>query len=482
MITLRPYQDAAISDIRQAYRDGHRRVLLVLPTGAGKTVCFTYIAQRMAAKGKRIWIIAHRDELLNQISKALLNFNVPHDIMRGGSKRGWQPVQVCSIQTLVRRLHIMEAPDQIIFDEAHHIAARSYTKVPEAHPTARILGVTATPVRNDGKGLGNYFDVMVEGPTTKWLTDNGFLAPADVYAPELADMSGVRTRMGDYDKKETAARMDKPAVYGSAVSYYKQIAYGKRIIVFCVNLTHVQRTLQAYRDAGIPAGYLDGNMSNDERAQVTKDFEAYKIWVLITCEIVSEGYDVPGCDGVQMLRPTQSLGLFLQQVGRGLRIAPGKERAIIIDHVANCGRTVNGVWVPKHGFPTDERVWDLDKGIIRDKQAERAPTIRQCMECYALMGAGIKVCPKCGYTMPVVDRTPDTVEGSLKRVDRIEPISTEDAIALMNAAVTIQDWHNVAKRLGKSSGWAFIQYRDSRYDQIHRISQQQKAAPEAKRA
>lgn len=472
MITLRPYQDAAIADIRNAFnRDGFRRVLFVLPTGGGKTVCFSYMAQRLAAAGKRVWIIAHRDELLNQISVSLTKFNVSHDVMRGGSRLGWQAVQVCSVQTLVRRLDRMEAPDFIIFDEAHHTSAGSWRRIMDRYSDVLMLGVTATPCRLDGKGL-KHFHHMVLGPTPKWLTENGYLAPADVYAPELADMGGVKTRMGDYDKKETAARMDKPAVYGNAVQYYRQIAYGKRIIVFCVNLTHVQHTLEAYRAAGIPAASLDGKMSAADRARVNADFEARRILVLVTCEIVSEGYDVPGCDGVQMLRPTQSLGLFLQQVGRGLRTAPGKDRAIIIDHVANCGRTVNGLWVPKHGFPTDDREWNLETGIVRKKSdGSAAPAVRQCLECYALMGAGVTVCHKCGAAMPVVDRTPDVVEGNLRRVDKVEPISPADATALMNAAVTLQDWHNVGKRLGKSSGWAFMRYRDARYDAIARAAE-----------
>ena len=284
--------------------------------------------------------------------------------------------------------------------------------------------------------------------------------------------------MGDYDKKQVAAKMDRPAIYGNAVSFYKQLAYGKRIIVFCVNLTHVQHTLQAYQDAGIPAAALHGSMTQAERIKTNADFEACRILVLVTCELVSEGYDVPGCDGVQLMRPTQSLGLHLQQVGRCLRPGDNK-RAIIIDHVGNCGRTVNGLWIPKHGFPTDERIWSLESGIVKQNTGPSAPSVRQCLQCYALMSAPATACEKCGAVFPVIDRTPDTVAGTLKRVtEPVDPISPEEAQALIGAAKTLHDWHNIARRLGKSHGWAFIQYRDAQYDAIRRIRQQQQQQTE----
>lgn len=477
MVTLRPYQDAAIAAIREAFNaQGHRRVLFVLPTGGGKTVCFSYIAHRTAAAGKRVWIIAHRDELLRQISAALMKFDVPHGIIRGGCVTTWHDVQVCSVQTLVRRLDQLPSPDLIVIDEAHHAAAGSWDKITSRYATTPILGVTATPVRGDGKGLGDYFDTMVLGPTAAWLTDNGFLAPADIYTPELADMTGVRTVMGEYDKAQTAERLDKPTIYGGAVRYYTQLAFGKRIIVFCVNLTHVQHTLEAYLEAGIPAASLDGNMTAENRAQVNQDFEAAKIWVLVTCEIVSEGYDVPGCDGVQMLRPTQSEGLFLQQIGRGLRIAPGKSSAIIIDHVGNVGRYVDGYFIPKHGLPTDERNWELTKGK-KKRDMLPVPGIRMCRACFIIMPVAARVCPKCGVVIPVQTHEIETSdEGELRRLN-IEPVTAAEAKSLMENAKSLKDLHDVARRLGYRQQWAYHEYNRRREESIRQIVQGVATAP-----
>lgn len=461
MITLRPYQQTAIDEISHAYRVlGHRRVLFVLPTGAGKTVVFSHIVSRIAAAGKRVWVIAHRDELLTQISKSLHVFNIEHGVLRGGSKTSWHSVQVCSVQTLVRRLNTMAAPDFIIIDEAHHAAAGSWKKILTRYPDAYILGVTATPIRLDGRGLGHYFDHMVLGPTPQWLTDNGYLSPVDIYAPELINTSGIRTRMGDFDKKQLAEAADKPAIYGNAVEHYRSLAYGKRIIVFCVNLRHVQHTLDAYRDAGIPAASLDGNMTAQERAQVNADFEAKRIWVLVTCDIVSEGYDVPGCDGIQMLRPTQSEGLYLQQCGRGLRIAEGKRRAIILDHVQNWHR---------HGHPLDERYWELTEDKQkRSRNDGHAPGLRMCSECFAVMAVWDKVCFKCGAAPKVADRTPENKEGTLILVTPGEPpppVTPEERRELMEqaeASDSLVVWHQVAKRLGYKSGWAYMQFSEQR--------------------
>lgn len=464
MITLRPYQSESIRRISEAFRvQRHRRVLFVLPTGGGKTVCFSYMVSRQAAAGKRVWVIAHRDELLTQISNSLQQFDIEHGVLRGGSKISWHDIQVCSVQTLVRRLNRLPKPDLIIIDEAHHAAAGSWKKIMEHHPDVYVLGVTATPVRLDGKGLASYFDHMVVGPTPQWLADNGFLSPPDIYAPELVDTAGIRTSMGDYDRKQLSERMDKPAIYGNAVEHYRKLAYGKRIIVFCVNLKHVEATLQAYRNAGIPAASIDGKMTPAERQQVNRDFESKRIWVLVSCEIINEGYDVPGCDGVQMLRPTQSLGLYLQQVGRGLRIAPGKQRAIILDHVKNWER---------HGHPLQERAWSLDAAVKRGKKSDDATRslIRMCETCFVIMDVSDTVCPACGTPVVFVDRTPDQVDGELKLITPPASLSAEEKLELFAQARTLQDWHNVARRCGYKPQWAWIKHNESRKAAIDRAA------------
>ena len=222
---LRDYQELAIEAVRDSYRAGHRRTLLVSPTGSGKTVIFSYVAAGVAKNGKRVLIIAHRRELLKQISAALTKAGVKHSMLVSTS-RGipTRNVVVASVFTLANRLKHFPAPDLIVGDEAHHFTPdSSWGKVVSAFPKALVLGVTATPERLDGKGLGSLFDDMVLGPTVAELTEQEYLSPADVYAPSRPDMSGIHTRMGDYVKSELEQAMDKPSITGSAVAHYSKL-------------------------------------------------------------------------------------------------------------------------------------------------------------------------------------------------------------------------------------------------------------------
>lgn len=454
MVTLRPYQDKAVADISAAFnRDGHRRVLFVLPTGGGKTMTFAYIASKFAAAGKRLWILAHRDELLRQISETLFRFNVTHGVLRGGGAMSCDKIQVCSVQTLANRLSVLTAkPDMIVIDEAHHAVAGSWRKVAAALAASLVLGVTATPCRLDGRGLSEAFDHMVVGPTTAWLTNNGYLAPAMIYAPELVDTSAFRAR--DYTETKLAAAVDKPAICGDAVAHYLRFASGKRMLVFCVNLTHVGHVVAEYRSAGIAAEALDGSMTMTERTARVARFTAGETPVLVTCDLVSEGFDVPGCDGIQQLRPTQSESLNLQQVGRALRTAPGKTHAIILDHVRNWER---------HGLPTDPREWSLDAPRRSSRNNAGNVGCRQCMKCYFIYPSFTAQCPNCGHVPPVADRTPDVVAGELSLVSApvIEPPTPEERERLLAGHYTLKGWHEVAKRLGYSHKWAWRKHQES---------------------
>jgi superfamily II DNA or RNA helicase len=229
MVTLRDYQAKAVNDIRTAYQYGRRAPLFVLPTGGGKTVLFTYIAQNAAERGKRVLILVHRVELLRQTSKALRGFGVRHGLINPQYTPEYTaPVQVASVQTIINRIGKMPfTPDLIIIDEAHHATASTWRKVINAYPKARLLGVTATPVRSDGTGLGidagGMFDTLIEGPSTRALMDMGYLVEPTIYAPkDRLDLSGVRTKMGDYDKKQLGELMDKPRITGDAVAHYKR--------------------------------------------------------------------------------------------------------------------------------------------------------------------------------------------------------------------------------------------------------------------
>lgn len=405
---LRDYQELAVEAVRDSYRRGNRRTLLVSPTGSGKTLMFSYIASGVARNGKRVLIIAHRRELLRQISKALTTAGVKHGLLTGGSTGIPQSnVIVASVFTLVNRLKFFPAPDLIIGDEAHHFTPNSsWGQVVAAFPKALVLGVTATPERLDGKGLGELFEDMVMGPTVAELTEQEYLSPADVYAPSRPDMKGVHTRMGDFVKAELENLMDKPSITGSAVAHYTKLAPGRKAIAFCVSVKHARDVAEDFRNAGYSAYHIDGGMKEGERDQVLKDFEGGKIQVLTSCDLVSEGFDLPAVEVAILLRPTQSLSLYLQQCGRAIRPAPGKEKTIILDHAGNTAR---------HGFIDEPRDWTLDADKIKQRRAvakEKPPEVRTCPECFA-MHATLPVCPKCGHVYKIKSRAIQMVDGEL---------------------------------------------------------------------
>ena len=408
-ITLRPYQDAIIQKARANFVMGRRSQLLVLPTGGGKTVCFSYMAGRAVEKGLRVWILAHRVELLDQISRTLREFAVPHGVIAPGyiaDRR--KPVQVASVFTLARRLERYDPPDLIIVDEAHHaISASTWGKVITAFPAAKLLGVTATPIRLSGEGLGDLFETMVQGPTMRELIDLGALSPYRLFAPAGVDLTGVHTRMGDFVRGEIEAAMDKPSITGDAVSHYRKLAPGRRAVAFCVSVEHAVHVAEQFRAAGISAQAIDGGMDRTLRASVLSEFSAGRIQVLASCDLISEGFDVPAIEAAILLRPTQSLGLYLQQVGRALRTFPGKTEAVILDHAGN---------VKRHGLPDEERVWSLD-GTQRRKGAQKSEIpVKTCGSCFATVHSAATHC-SCGFEFPVQRREVEHVDGELQEID-----------------------------------------------------------------
>lgn len=408
-ITLRPYQTTLVERTRANFIVGKRAQLLVLPTGGGKTVCFSYMAGAAKAKGLTVWILAHRVELLEQISKTLRAFGIAHGMIAPGfvgDRR--QQVQVASVFTLARRLDRYAAPDLIIVDEAHHAIAKStWGTVIQAFPSAKLLGVTATPIRLAGEGLGDLFEVMVQGPTVADLIEQGALSPYRLFAPSGVDLSGVHSKMGDFVRGELAGAMDKRSITGDAVSHYTKLAPGKRAIAFCVSVEHAEHVAAQFREAGIPAASIDGGMDKALRQSVLASFTAGDLRVLTSCDLVSEGFDVPAIEVAILLRPTQSLGLYLQQVGRALRTFPGKQEAIILDHAGN---------VKRHGLPDEDRLWSLDgKAKKRAAKPSEVP-VKTCPQCFATVAAAATDC-LCGHHFVAQARVIDHVEGNLEEVN-----------------------------------------------------------------
>lgn len=409
MLDLRDYQMRAVDAVRDAFRQGKKRPLLVAPTGAGKTVIFCHITGNSIRKGLKTTILVHRAELLTQTHKALERMGVAHGLVAAGKTPDpTQSVQVASVQTLVRRLDRFQTPDLIIVDEAHHACAGSWQKVMDAYPSARILGVTATPQRLDGKGLSSAFDALIRGPEVHDLIAQGWLCRPVYYAPTTVDMTGAKTTGGDYNRADAEARVDKPTITGDAVTHYQRICPGVPAVAFCTSIRHAEHVAQAFNAAGYKAAVLDGNLDPIERASRVHALAQGRLHVLTSCDIISEGFDLPVVTAAILLRPTQSLSLHLQQVGRVLRQSPGKERAYILDHVGNCLR---------HGLAEEVREWSLD-GAKKRKKKDASDVVaphRQCPACFCIH-APAPLCPQCQHVYAVKERVPEQVAGTLHQL------------------------------------------------------------------
>jgi superfamily II DNA or RNA helicase len=375
----------------------------VLPTGGGKTVCFSYIAQSAAKKGNRVCILVHRAELLDQASRSLTAMGVSHGrIAAGRSMDLSHAVQVASVQTLARRLHKLpgEFFQLLVVDEAHHTNAGQWATVIRHFQIAHVLGVTATPCRGDGRGLGDHYEVMVQGPSAAWLTDNGYLANARVLAPPGFDAAGLRKKMGDFDTKQAEERVG--TIMGDCVSHYRKHLTGQTAIAFCCSVAHAEAVAALFMSQGIPAASIDGTMSNDCRRDLLQALGSGRLKVLTSCSLIGEGVDVPSVGGCILLRPTQSVSLHLQMIGRCLRPSHDKT-AVVLDHVGNTLRL---------GHHLEDRDWTLDGARKRDR--EQAPSVKVCPVCFSTSMSAAQVCSDCGHVFaPQEARELKVVEGEL---------------------------------------------------------------------
>lgn len=475
-IQLRNYQTEAVTAVRVSYAAGKRAPLLVLPTGGGKTTIFSYVTSSAAAKGRCVYLLCHRAELVKQIAATLARFGTRHRVIAPGPVVRQVQVEqfkahgrtfvdpqamvfVASVQTLVKRLEDYAPPDLIVIDEAHHLTMEStWGRIVSAFPKAKLLPVTATPCRLDGKGLGlgagGFADDLVMGPTMRELIDAGFLSPYRIFAPPNAlDLSGVRTRMGDYAKDQLTTAVDKPSITGDAVQHYQRLAAGKRAVAFCVSVAHAQHVAAEFVAAGVAAEFLDGTLDALERDRIIKRFEAGETLVLSSCDIVSEGFDLPAIEVAILLRPTQSLSLYIQQVGRALRTFPGKKEAIILDHVGAVGRLVNGEFVVNHGLPDEERDWSLE-GVKPKKRAAAndndSPDVKisTCPKCFTIHLPGPS-CPNpdfngtgrpCGHVYPPKERKVEQHDGQLVELgaEQLEALRRQKR-AMQGQAQTVEE-------------------------------------------
>lgn len=475
-LSLRPYQDSGLDEIRLEFKNGKRRPLYVLPTGGGKTVCYAAIAEGAAARGKRVLILEHRKELIRQASVALARLGLRHQVVipdakmagirKAHTKAVGMPmldprghVAVASVQTLAVRMEWLEEfdPDIIIIDEAHHAVAGTWARIIAACPRALLLGVTATPVRTNGQGLGDVFDVMVLGPTMKELIADGYLLPPRVVAPPLkVDLSKVRRRGGDLDADAQAdLLMANKEITGDAIEHYNTLAPGRPAIVFCANLKHAEAVAADFRAAGWRFEVIHGDMLDTERDELIEKLADGRLHGLVNKDLISEGTDIPVAEVCIMLRLTESEAWYLQATGRVLRPvyadgfdlselagrlaaieASGKHYGLVVDHVGNSGRFVNGQFLPKHGLPHDDRDWSLQGRKKKKRKAandDEVVSIQQCPECYAVHDP-MPACPACGHTYKArAIAPPKQVDGTLLEVGDDAASSAADRLAAKRA-------------------------------------------------
>lgn len=397
-VQLRDYQQDQIQRARIAMRK-HRRVLLQGPTGSGKTALASFMAGEAAAKGLFVWFICHRAELIDGTSKTFGKFDIAHGVVAAGYPMDIrQPVQVCSIDTLKKRMDVLPAPGLVVWDECHHLGAASWAAVQAKLANAYHIGLSATPKRLDGRPLDVYFDDIVLGPQPAWLIERGYLSPYRAFAPSAPDMAGVRKQMGDYAKGETEKRADTPKLTGDIITHWRKLANGLRTVGFGVTVAHSQHLAAQFCSAGISAAHLDGNTHKAERKRIITDYAEGRLQVLFNVDLFGEGFDLASIaqqdvtiDCVIDAAPTQSLTKAMQRWGRMLRPGEGKV-GILLDHAGN---------VARHGLPDDEREWSLD-GRDASKAANDnvpAPPVT-CEGCYGQIRRPCPpACPYCGHML-----------------------------------------------------------------------------------
>lgn len=434
--TLRPYQRALSDDIHAAWDAGARNVLAVAPTGSGKTVLFSDVLTKHNGAGVAI---AHRQELVGQISLSLASFGLRHRIIgprnviklildQHREQLGTTfydpnaPIAVAGVDTLIRRGNAlngwMRQVTLWVQDEVHHqLRSNKWGKAADMFPNARGLGVTATPERADGKGLGRHaeglIDAMVTGPSMRDLINGGYLADYRIFAPPSdLDLSPVRTAAdGDYNRDDLRGAVRRSHIVGDVVGHYVRIAPSLLGVTFATDVETAAEIAEQYRAAGVPAAMVCAKTPDAERNRMIRDFRARRIMQLVNVDLFGEGFDVPGIEVVSFARPTQSYAVYAQQFGRALRPLPGKSHGLIIDHVGN---------VMRHRLPDAVRHWTLDTRE-RGSRAPRDPDaipVTTCTNCFRVYEAITATCPYCGHKPEPVGRSrPEQVEGDLYELD-----------------------------------------------------------------
>jgi superfamily II DNA or RNA helicase len=459
-MNLRSYQTKVIEDFDRVIADGKRRIILVCPTGGGTTVIGAAIIRRLHEMRRGVLVLAHRREIITQTSAKLRAHGIPHGIIQAGVQpRQLEHVQIASIQTLwVRAMHMgrMELPpaDLLVIDECHHAPAETYRKIIDAYPDAILLGLTATPCRGDGRGLGGIFDAIVECPQVAELIQQGHLVKTRVYAPPEPDLKGVRVQAGDYVENQLADRMDQPKLIGDIVTHWHRYGERRKTVCFAVNVRHSVHLKDEFIRSGVKAEHIDGGTPKAERDATLARLASGEIELVTNCMVLTEGWDMPEVSCCILARPTKKMGLYRQMIGRVLRPADGKTDAIILDH--------SGA-VFRHGFAEDPVTWVLspDKHAENPKHEKRLEhdsksRLLECTQCSAMRIAG-EPCPACGFLPAPAPKAVPIRDGELGLVEGGKAIAIQHDRATKLKWLGMFNW--IEQREGKRPKFALANYR-----------------------
>lgn len=391
---LYDYQQSLVDNARLQLAK-HNGVLIQSPPGSGKSVMIAEIVKLATEKGNRVLFIVHRKELIEQINNTLNKHNVDLTL-----------VDIYSEKRAKNNLSNLIPPQIIMTDETHHSRAKTYTEIYEYFSDAWRVGFTATPWRANGKGFTDIYPEMVKGPTVEWLIENNKLAPYKYKSIALVDSSKLKkSSTGDYTKKSMDEAVPK-AIYGDIVSSYKKFANGQKTILYAHSVEASQSIADKFNLSGITAVHADAKTPKLERERIMNDFRNNKIKVLCNVDLISEGFDVPDCTCVILVRPTDSLVLYMQQSMRSMRYQPGKV-ATIIDHVGNYAR---------HGLPDTHHDWkSYFKGQSKKRKSKsnNAVGLKECMNCFMVYDSKMKACPGCGHENEIEENELKNIEAEL---------------------------------------------------------------------